>query len=79
MKRKRSEVTIDDVIPINKLENEYFRYRSIFNFKSKPKLTPTTLKTHIAGQDKWKELLLSQYIEYLTDMTLVAVIQSKDN
>ena len=37
-----------------------------------------TLTSYISEQDEWKQLLLCKYKEYLTDTTLVAVIQSKE-
>ena len=75
---EKSDLILDDVIPINKLENEYIRYRNTCNFKSKPKLTSMTLKSYTTGQDKWKQLLLSKYKEYLTDKSLAAAPQSKE-
>ena len=75
---ERSDLILDDVIPINKLENEYIRYRNTYNFKSKPKLTSMILKSYTTGQDKWKQLLLSKYKEYVTDTSLAAVPQSKE-
>ena len=77
--KEAEKITTDDIIQIAKNQTYIFKYYSNFGFITEQTPIPTILKAYIKELDHYKQLLLSNYKEYMTYISLIPLFNRRKN